>query len=116
MGLTSNKKSFVASKYDQIGIYVWQMADGKYVMDENRNVLSIASRFGDVSRISKLAAAARQCGLNEGKPAFLPGFRKVTDEEYENQVDRMNNGLIPDEYDIAAHEEDLADRWRRGAR
>ncbi len=105
MALIGTDKKFVKSKFDDIGIYVWVLPDGKYLMDEDGNTLSIASMYGDVIRMSRIAVAARSFGYNEGKPSFLPGYRKVSDEEYEHQKYRMSEGLIPDQYDISALEE-----------
>lgn len=107
MDLAGTSKGFVRSAYDNFGVYVWEMPNGQYVMDEDGNVLSINANFGDVSRMSKLAAAARTCGINEGKPSFLPGHRKVTDEEYEQQKERLEMGLVPDEYDMGAAVDEL---------
>lgn len=103
-------KSFVRSKYDKFGVYVWEMPDGRYVGDEDGNLLSINSVFGDLDRISKLGRAARSFGINEGKPVFLPGHRKISDAEYERQKERMSQGLIPDELDVAAFEEEAEAR------
>lgn len=105
-----NKPRFVRSKYDEIGVYVWEMPDGRYVADEDGNFLSINAKFGDLDRMSKIGMAARQCGINEGRPAFLPGHRKISDAEYERQKERMDEGLIPDELDVAAFEEEAAAR------
>jgi hypothetical protein len=37
----------------------------------------------------------------------MSGYRRVTDEEYEYQRQRLEWGLIPDELDIAAFEEEM---------
>jgi len=109
-----SKTSFVRSKYDEIGVYVWEMPDGRYLANENKDFLSISARFGDLDRMSRLAATARSYGINEGKPAFLPGHRKIDDEEYERQIDRMNNGMIPDDHDLAAYEEEFEAKHKNG--
>jgi hypothetical protein len=36
----------------------------------------------------------------------MSGYRHVTNEEYEYQMQRMQLGLIPDELDIAAFQEE----------
>lgn len=100
----------VNSKYDHIGIYVWELPNGKFLADEQKRVLSISSIYGDVKKMSKITSAAAAYGFPNGKPRFMPGHRKVTDEEYDNQTDRMLNGLIPDEYDVAAYEEEAVAR------
>ena len=101
-----NSIKIVGDKNDALyGLYVWELPGGNLIQDEDGNTLSITSSFGDVVRMSRLASAARACGYNEGKPKYMPGARKVSDEEYENQKDRLENGLIPDEYDISAYTE-----------
>lgn len=110
MSLKTSNKSFARSEYDNIGIYVWEMPDGRIVADEDGNFLSISSMYGDIKRMSELKAAAQSYGLEGGQAKFMPGYRKVTDEEYEYQKERLNSGLIPDEYDLAAVKEAIEDQ------
>lgn len=99
--------SLVHEDFDRYGVYLWEMPDGRYVGDDEGNFLSISSEFGDLKRMSQLAEAVRYYGINEGRPRFMAGHRKVTDEEYEEQKQRLASGLIPDEYDISASVEEL---------
>lgn len=92
------------------GLYVWQMPNGSVVTDEERNYLCIAAEKGDLVKMATIRAAARSYGIEEGGPLFLAGHRKVTDEEFEEQKRRMEDGEIPDIYDSAALREEL----RRG--
>lgn len=87
------------------GVYLWQMPDGAVVKDEDGNFMSIAAKEGDLRRINELRAAARSYGIDTGSPLFMPGYRKIDDEEYEHQKERMNEGLIADEYDVPAWRE-----------
>jgi len=48
-----------------IGIYVWQVPDGRWVGDDEGNFLSINSKKGDLRRIAEITAAARACGVHE---------------------------------------------------
>jgi hypothetical protein len=84
------------------GVYIWEMPNGQWVGDDEGNFLSIAAMKGDLKRINELAQAARHYGIMVGKPLFLSGNRKITDEEYEYQKQRQAFGLIPDESDIPA--------------
>lgn len=105
----------IASKYDNLfGIYVWELPDGRVLQDEDGNTLSISSKFGDVIRMSRLASAARSYGFNEGRPLYMSGVRKISDEEFENQKERMSSGLIPDDHDLSAYEETFAARKING--
>lgn len=88
------------------GLYVWMTEEGKIVMDTDGNYLNIQSVKGDQVKIDILASAARDCGVSGGKAQFLSGYRRVTDEEYEYQMQRLEWGLIPDELDIAAFKEE----------
>lgn len=97
-----------------IGVYVWEMPDGRWVGDDEGNFLSISSMGGDPKRIQQLKQAVRSYGVEVGAPLFLPGQRKVTDEEYEEQRLRMESGLLPDEYDIAALIEEQQYRKKHG--
>ena len=84
------------------GVYVWQMPDGRWVGDDQGNFLCIASERGDQKRIAELTAAVRSYGVEEGAPHFLAGHRKINDEQYEEQKQRMKWGLVPDPDDIGA--------------
>ena len=61
---------------------------------------------GDERKIEILRNAAKDCDVEDGKPMFLSGYRRVSDEEYEYQRQRLELGLIPDELDIAAFKEE----------
>lgn len=101
---------FVYEDFDRFGVYLWEMPDGRYVGDDEGNFLSISAEYGDLNRISQLAQAARYHGINEGKPRFFPGHRKVTDQEYFEQQQRLEAGLIPDDHDISALVEELREQ------
>lgn len=90
------------------GLYLWQMPNGAVVTDEERNYLSIAAEKGDLRRIKTLIDTVRSFGIEEGKPLWMPGHRKVSEEEYDRQKQRMDDGLIPDEYDAPAWREELS--------
>jgi hypothetical protein len=111
MKLTPKGKKIVHdSPGDRFGVYLWKMPNGAYIADEDRNFLSIASEFGDVRRIAELRAAVKSFGIDEGEPQFFPGHRKVSDEEYEEQLARASEGLVPDEYDVGFYADDLRDK------
>lgn len=91
------------------GVYVWRMPNGSYIADSDKRWLSIASLRGDIRRINQLQEAVKGYGIEEGTPEFIEGVRKVTDDEYDEQLERMEAGMIPDIYDIPAHKEKLAE-------
>ena len=84
------------------GLYAWRKADGKLFMDEDHNLLNIPSRYGDLEKISQITKAAAHYGEPEGKPFFIPGVQRTTDDEYEVQKERMKVGLLPTMNDFNA--------------
>jgi hypothetical protein len=96
------------------GLYLWQMPDGGLVCDEDKNYLNVAAIKGDIRKINALKAAAKNLGLEEGKPIWFSGHRQITDDEYEEQKQRLEWGLIPDELDVPAIKEDLNKKKKMG--
>jgi hypothetical protein len=85
-----------------VGVYVWQKANGKFFTDDDNNVLNIPARKGDQSKIDELTKAAAYYGQPDGKAVFFEGTARITDEEYSVQKDRMAQGYIPSENDLGA--------------
>jgi hypothetical protein len=56
----------------------------------------------DESRIALLRAEASWNGQPDGQAVFFPNVRKVSEEEYSEQIDRMAQGYIPSETDLGA--------------
>lgn len=94
--------SVVEEKFSNAGIYVWQLSSGKYFTDGEGNALSIESMINDKSKIKELQDAAKYYGQPDGKAVFFSNVKKISDEEYSEQQDRMANGLIPSTNDIGA--------------
>lgn len=105
MKMTTTGKKFI----DEVdyGVYVWEMPDKRIVADDQGNFLSVAGMRGEIEKMNTMRNAVREFGIVEGQPVFLSGYRKVTDEEYEEQKVRAAAGLTPDEYDIPSLLEDL---------
>jgi len=96
-------KLTVLEKKSDYGIYVWQMNhSGRAFGDGNGNVMNIPGRPHDIEAMAKLQKAAQHYGAPEGKVIFMPGIRRITDEEHSEQIDRMKEGYIPSETDIGA--------------
>lgn len=100
---TTGKKEIVEVPW---GVYLWQMPDGSFVADDDGHFLMVASTLGNEQRKEAMRNAVRDFGINEGKPYFMAGHRPVTDEEYEEQRQRMLFGLTPDPLDVASIVED----------
>lgn len=89
------------------GIYVWSLPDGSWFTDGEGNIFSIDARRGDQSKISALAKGAAYYGQPEGFPIFLSGNRKITQDEYELQMQRAMWGLTPDPLDVGAYMDEM---------
>ena len=96
-----------------LGIYVWEI-DGKWVGDDDGNYLSITSKKGNRERIEMLRKAVSYYGVNKGEPKFLAGRRKINDEEFQYQQQRLNWGLVPDPLDIGEYKDQV--KAAKGAR
>lgn len=103
------KRSGFKFKQDEttLGIYVWEMPDGRWIGDDEGNYLSIASKKGNRDRINALAREVRSYGIYEGQPVFLEGRRKIDDEEFQYQQQRLKWGLTPDPLDIGVYKDSL---------
>jgi hypothetical protein len=92
----------IEEPFSNVGIYVWQLPTGKFFTDGEGNALSISSMKDDLAKQKELADAAKYYGEPEGKAVFFPNVRKISDEEYSEQRDRMAQGLIPSQNDLGA--------------
>lgn len=92
----------IEEKFSDAGIYVWQLPSGKYFTDGEGNALSIESMINDTAKIKELTEAAAYYGQPKGKPVFFSNVRKISDEEYSEQQDRMAQGFIPSANDLGA--------------
>jgi hypothetical protein len=92
----------VKEEFSLFGTYVWMKPNGKPFMDSDKNVLSIEGIKDDKAKIKELAEAAKYWGQPDGRAVFYPNMKKISDEEHSEQVDRMNQGLIPSMNDLGA--------------
>jgi hypothetical protein len=99
--------SQVVEDVTRLGIYVWEMPDGRWIGDDDGNFLSVTSTKGNRSKVDALAREVRSYGIHDGKPKFLAGRRKIDDEEFEHQTKRLEWGLIPDPLDIGNHKDEM---------
>lgn len=106
MGKKSKRKITMIDESDY-GLYLWQTSDGKLVCDTDANYLNIPARKGDREKIRLLELAAKDCGIEGGQAVFFSGNRRVTEEEYEYQKQRLEWGLVPDELDYGAARDEL---------
>ena len=90
-----------------LGIYVWEMPDGRWIGDDDGNFLSVTSKKGNRSRIDALAREVSSYGIYEGQPKFLSARRKINDEEFAEQEQRLKWGLVPDPFDIGNYKDEM---------
>jgi hypothetical protein len=96
------KIQVVEENFSNYGTYVWMKPNNRPFMDSDKNVLSIEGMRDDKSKIRELSDAAKYWGQAEGRAVFFPNMKKISDEEYSEQKDRMSQGLIPSMNDLGA--------------
>lgn len=84
------------------GLYFWRLPSGRLFKDNEGRLLNIPSVKGDIGQMSKIRQAATAYGQPEGEAWFYAGANRSTDEEYAEQLDRLNQGLIPSMNDLGA--------------
>lgn len=76
---------------------LWQEENGAYVVNSEGEFLCAESFTpGDKDVEESMRKAAEYLGISGGKPVWIRG-RKVTKTEHEVQMERLLDGLIPDE-------------------
>ena len=92
-----------------LGVYV-ALSKGRYIVDEDGRQLSISAWQGSRKRQAELIEVAKSYGLEDITVEFIPDVRKVSDDEYEEQQERLAEGKTPDPYDLGA----MIDEYKSG--
>ena len=100
-------RSKILEEESTLGIYVWEMPDGRWIGDDDGNFLSVTSKKGNRTNIDALAREVSTFGIYEGVPKFLSARRKINDEEFEHQKQRLDWGLVPDPFDIGNYKDEM---------
>ena len=79
-----------------LGVYAWQLPNGKYLGDTEGNMFNVQARMGDIQAMSALGREAAALGFPDGSAKFLPGQHRCTEEEYFTQLEEMMAGKRPD--------------------
>jgi hypothetical protein len=103
----NNVNSKILEEESTLGIYVWEMPDGRWIGDDEGNYLSVTSKKGTVDRMDAITREVRTFGIYEGRPLFLSARRKIDDEEFEYQHQRLKWGLVPDPLDIGNYKDEV---------
>jgi hypothetical protein len=96
-----SKATFIPKDYEW-GLYFWKLPTGHLFHDGQGNLLNIPSMKHDISKIAELRKVAAYHGQPKGTPWFYPGIKRATDEEYSEQKQRLQEGLIPNVNDLGA--------------
>jgi hypothetical protein len=88
----NNTKYKVLDEESTLGIYVWEMPDGRWIGDDDGNFLSVTSKKNNRSRMDALAREVRSYGIYEGQPKFLSARRKLMTKN----LNTKNKDLIGD--------------------
>jgi hypothetical protein len=99
MALLQPKRVMETPNY-AYGVCLWQLPDKSYIMDMEQNYLSVYGRINDPVLESRMIRAAKSLGVEVGQPVWLPGFRKITTSEWEDQMAELQDGGIPDPVDV----------------
>ena len=105
--MKAKRKSLSIVEESDLGVYVWITEEGKIVADEHGNYFNIPSKKHDPKQLSNFRHAVKDLGIEGGRPVFLSGHRRVTDEEYEYQKQRLEWGLVPDPLDVGVYKDGL---------
>ena len=89
-----------------LGLYLWQLPDGGLLANNDGDFLNIPAYKGDIVRMSRITQAAKNMGY-DGNPIWYEGSMRCTDEEFYEQINRMVNGLVPNELDIGSYKDDI---------
>ena len=103
----TKKSTRMLQEESTLGIYVWEMPDGRWIGDDDGNFLSVTAKKGNRSLINALAREVRSYGIYEGGPKFLSARRKISDEDFEHQKQRLEWGLVPDPLDIGNYKDEM---------
>ena len=100
MGL-EHKKTLYIPNQDPRGVCLWCMPSGGFLSDGD-GYLSMNGYIGDQMVEKKMRDAVKYwTGSTDGEAKWFPGYRKISDDEWEDQQARLADGKIPDEQDEA---------------
>jgi hypothetical protein len=95
--LVRNKKIWVPER--AFGVCIWITADGVPLSDGD-GILSAEGLVNDPNVEARVREAAKYwTGTDEGYVRWVPGARKVSASERDDQAERLANGLVADPFE-----------------
>ena len=84
------------------GVCIWRFPDGKYLMNNEGDYFCSQGRVGDRAIEARMEEVVkREFGDLPGQPAWLPGFRQISENEWCDQMERLLDGKVPDPADLS---------------
>lgn len=78
----------------RLGVYVWELPNGKYLGDDDGNMLAIDAYYGDLRAVKIICDEAKSLGF-EGAPKFLDGQHTCSDDDwYEHMQELYYQGVF----------------------
>lgn len=94
--MNAKKGLWVPENYRHKWLCLWSDENGRIIVNEDREYLCAESwTKGDETVEARMREAAVYYGITLGKPVWVPG-RKVTANEWDDQMERYIDGKIPD--------------------
>lgn len=82
------------------GVCLWKLPSGGFIQDSEQNYLCAYGRTMDKEVEEKMCSAAKTFGVTTGHAQWMPGFRKITTSEWEDEMEDLLDGGTPDPVDI----------------
>jgi hypothetical protein len=93
-------KNISAVKETDFGTYYWVDANNRPVVNTEGQNLCVQSYRHDKTKLEALKRTAAHYGIEGGRAIFQEGARPVSDDEYNQQQQRLEAGLEPDPLNI----------------
>lgn len=112
-GQVVNHRRRTVSDGIEWGVYAWRMPDNKVLGDGHGNMLNIPSMRGDIEKMRMIQNYVnKELGIFKGEPFFMEGVMRLSQDEYDGQMEQMINGQTPS-LDLGSLKDDLKEKKRK---
>lgn len=95
------RKIYVPEKFRHKWLCIWEDEKGRPIINEDREYLCVETPAPfDKAVEERMRKAVASYGIYDGGPRWMPG-RKITNMEWDDQMERLLDGKIPDEQQAA---------------